>query len=366
MRTGPAFVLLIVGLVIGGVVGHFVIVPESGGEMAATEESAGGLGAPVRWKMASSFAATMPILGPSIMTFLDNLETVSAGNMSIKFYEPGALVPALEVFDAVSSGSVDVGFSPPGFWAGKEPALQLFAAVPFGPAAAEYMAFHYHGGGKEMLDELYAAHNIKGHLCGLFAPEASGWFREEIKGPEDLKGLKMRFFALGAKVMEKLGVSTQLLAPGDIFPALELGTIDATELASPAIDRNLGFYQIAKHYYFPGWHQQSTWVELMVNLDKWNSLTPAQQRVFETTCGDMVRMTIAHGEADQVPALEFLAGEGVTFHEWSPEMLALFESAWTEVVAEEAAKDEKFAAAWALLSEFRTRYAIWADLGYLK
>jgi TRAP-type mannitol/chloroaromatic compound transport system substrate-binding protein len=367
MRAGPAIVLLIIGLVIGGFGGQYVLAPGGGGSETVTSDadSGGGLGAPVRWKMASTYAGTMPILGPSIDTFLDNLETISGGNMSIRFFDPGALVPALEVFDAVSSGSVEVGYATPGFWAGKESALQLFAAVPFGPAAPEYMAWYYNGGGQAMLDELYAAHNIKSHLCGLFAPEASGWFREEITGPEDLKGLKMRFFALGAKVMEKLGVSTQLLAPGDIFPALELGTIDATELASPAIDRNLGFYQVAKHYYFPGWHQQSTWVELMVNLDKWNSLSPAQQRLFEVTCGDMVRMTIARGEADQMPALEFLSGEGVQFHRWSPEMLALFESGWNEVVAEEAAKDEKFAAAWKSLSEFRTRYATWRELGYL-
>ena len=124
----------------------------------------------------------------------------------------------------------------------------------------------YYGGGRELYDEIYARHGIKGIPCGIFPPEASGWFRTEITSLEDLKGLKMRFFALGAKVMEKVGVSTQLLAGGDIFPALELGTIDATEYASPVIDKDLGFYQIAKHYYFPGWHQQSTWLDLIINL----------------------------------------------------------------------------------------------------
>ncbi len=178
-------------------------------------------------------------------------------------------------------------------------------------------------------------------------------------------GLKMRFFALGALVMEKLGVSTQLIAPGDIYPALELGTIDATELASPAIDRDLGFYQIAKHYYFPGWHQQSTWVEMIVNLDKWNALTDRQRRIFEVACGNMVRRTIALSEAEQVTALEFFQEQGVTLHQWSPEMLALFKSAWDEVVAEEVANDETFAKVWESLDGFRTRYATWRKLGYL-
>ena len=130
----------------------------------------------------------------------------------LKFFEPGALVPALEIFDAVSTGGVDAGWATPGYWAGKVPALQLFSSVPFGPPSNEYMSWVFFGGGKEFYEELYARHNIKGMLCGIIPPEASGWFKEEIKGPEDLKGLKMRFFGLGAKVMEKVGVSTQLLS----------------------------------------------------------------------------------------------------------------------------------------------------------
>ena len=201
------------------------------------------------------------------MRLQDEVSKVSGGNINIKYFEPSALVPPLEIFDAVSTGGIDAGWSTPGYWAGKVPALQLFSSVPFGPPASEYMSWIYFGGGKDFYEELYARHNIKGVLCGIIPPEASGWFREEIKGPEDLKGLKMRFFGLGAKVMEKVGVSTQLLAGGDIYPALELGTIDSTEFAMPAIDLELGFYQIAKHYYFPGWHQQSTFMELMINLE---------------------------------------------------------------------------------------------------
>jgi TRAP-type mannitol/chloroaromatic compound transport system substrate-binding protein len=180
------------------------------------------------------------------------------------------------VFDAVSTGGINAGWSTPGYWAGKVPALQLFSSVPFGPPANEYMSCVCYLRWLWFYEGLYARHNIKGMLCGIIPPEASGWFREEIQGPEDLKGLKMRFFGLGAKVMEKVGVSTQLLAGGDIYPALELGTIDSTEFSMPAIDIELGFYQIAKHYYFPGWHQQSTFLELIINLEKWNALTETQ------------------------------------------------------------------------------------------
>lgn len=365
---------LIVGLAAGGLAVHFGLLerfapgapPEAGApETAAPEAESAPEGGKVRWKLASAYSSNLPILGDLIARFIDNLDIMSGGEVKVQYFEPGALVPPLEIFDAVAQGSVDMGYSTPGFWAGKDAALQLFASVPFGPAAPEYMAWYYHGGGREMLDELYARHNLKGLLCSIFPPEASGWFREEIASVEDLKGLKMRFFALGARVMEKLGVSTQLLAPGDIYPALELGTIDATELSSPAIDRTLGFHEIATHYYFPGWHQQSTWAEILINLDNWNGLSPRRQRLFDVACGDMVREGIAWGEAAQVPALEFLREQGVRFHRWSPEILATFAAAWDEVAREEAAANESFARAWESLKAFRERYATWRDLGYL-
>ena len=370
---------IIIALVIGLGVGYYgrtyrsTEAPVPGAETAsapASEAAApaadSGLGEPISWKLASTYTSTLALVGPSGQAFIDDVDALSGGNMKLKFFEPGALVPAFEVFDAVSTGSVDAGYATPGFWSGKVPALQLFAAVPFGPASAEYMAWYYYGGGEALFDEIYVQHNIKSHLCGLFAPEASGWFRTEITSVEELSGLKMRFFGLGARVMEKLGVSTQLLAPGDIFPALELGTIDATELASPAIDQSLGFHQIAKHYYFPGWHQQSTWVEMMVNLDKWNALSAQQQRIIEVACGRMVTRTIALSEAKQVPSMEFFQSQGVTLHEWSPEILAALKVAWGEVLTEEVAADETFARVWQSLSEFRTRYATWRELGYLK
>ena len=320
----------------------------------------------VKWKMASAFPGSLVQIGTLGVRLQNQISKISGGNITIKFFEPSALVPALEIFDAVSTGGVDAGWGTPGYWAGKVPALQLFSSVPFGPPATEYMSWVYFGGGKEFYEELYARHNIKGMLCGIIPPEASGWFRKEIKGPEDLKGLKMRFFGLGAKVMEKVGVSTQLLAGGDIYPALELGTIDSAEFSMPAIDLELGFYQIAKHYYFPGWHQQSTFMELMINLEKWNALSVTQQAQIEATCGDNFRHAIAEGEGIQGPALKILQEKGVELHTWSPEMLAIFENGWNEVVTELVESDEDFAKIWASLTDFRKNYKVWKELGYLK
>ena len=180
-----------------------------------------------------------------------------------------------------------------------------------------------------------------------------------------MKGMKMRFFGLGAKVMEKIGVSTQLIAGGDIFPALELGTIDATEFSMPAVDLNLGFYQVAKHYYFPGWHQQSTLFELMINMDKWNKLSDTQKVQIEVTCGDNMRNSIAEGDAIQIEALETLKSKGVMIHKWSNEILETLENAWMEVVEEESAKNEDFKRSWNSLNDFRKNYKTWKNLGYL-
>lgn len=278
MKPVSTLVVLIIGLVLGALADRFLLGSDeemTAGESAmAPETPAATAEDPIKLKMASAYSGTLVMVGTLGHKLVDNLDAISGGSLKVEFFDPGALVPALEIYDAVSTGSVDVGFATPGFWAGKEPALQLFSAVPFGPGAPEYLAWMYYGGGQQLYQELYNAKGIHGVLCGLFPPEASGWFREEIKSVEDLQGLKMRFFGLGARVVEKLGVSTQLLAPGDIYPALELGTIDATELASPPIDRDMGFYQIAKHYYFPGWHQQSTWVDIIFNLDIWNGLSP--------------------------------------------------------------------------------------------
>ena len=166
--------------------------------------------------------------------------------------------------------------------------------------------------------------------------------------------------------MEKLGVSTQLIAGPDIYPALERGTIDATEFSMPAVDLDWGFYQVAKHAYFPGWHQQSTMFDVMINKEKWDALTDQQRAIIEITCGDNMREGLAEGEAIQGTALAELKEKGVEIHKWSPEILEALEAAWLEVVEEDKAKSENFAKVWESYSTFREEYTVWGDLGYLK
>jgi TRAP-type mannitol/chloroaromatic compound transport system substrate-binding protein len=320
----------------------------------------------VRWKLTSSYPSTLDVLGQNILRVIDNIKVMTDGNFDIQFNEPGALVPALEVFDAISKGSIQAAYTSTGFHAGRVPHMIFFSSVPFGPGVNEYVAWIQHGGGKELYDAGYAEHNIKGFQCGIVVAESSGWFREEITSLDQFKGLKMRFFGLGAKVMGKLGVSTQLLAAADIYPALERGVIDATEFSYPSLDKSLGFYEIAKHNYFPGWHQQASFVELIMNMDAWNELPASYQKVVEVACNEANIWVMGAAEAKQGEAIAFHESKGVQIHMWPPEFIDAFRQAWQEVAEEEAAADPRFKQIYDNYQAFRTSYAQWREVGYLK
>ena len=364
-------IVIVVCALLVGAVGGFLAAPRDSGEPGqpgpeSVAGTAGGDIAQVRWKMASAFGSQWPIQGELGIHLVNQVEEVTGGSVKIQFFEPNALVPPLEMFDAVSQGSIDAAWASAGLWAGKIPALQFFTAVPFGPGIGEYLGWLYADGAEETYRALYAPHGIHAMHCGLHSPEGSGWFREEIESIEDLRGLKMRFFGLGARVMEKLGVSTQLLAGGDIFPALELGAIDAAEYSMPVIDLNQGFYQVAKHYYFPGWHQQTSLFELLVSIDRWNELSLVQQAQIEIVCEANFVRGAAMGEAAQSKALAELEALGVQFHHWSPEILDAMRQGWQEVVAEESAKDADFARVAESYFAFHEAYRKWAEYGYLR
>ena len=321
----------------------------------------------VRMQVAGAFPSTTGLLGPTQLYLVDALKKVSGGSIDAKFFEPGALVPANQYLDAVGNGSLDAAWTVSGFWTGKDIAFAMFASVPFGPEAGEYMAWMRHGGGYKLMEELHAKYNVgKVLMCGLIAPEASGWFRKEIKSAEDLKGLKMRFFGLGANVMQKLGVATQLLQAGEIFQALQLGTIDATEFSMPVMDLTLGFHQVAKHYYFPGWHQMSTINELIISKQKWAELSDTQKFQVELACDSTMMRQLAEGEAVQGKAMAEIRSKGVTFHYWPKEILELYKKTWDEVAKEQADKSPEFKKAWESYSAFRKEYAVWKQYGYLK
>jgi TRAP-type mannitol/chloroaromatic compound transport system substrate-binding protein len=317
--------------------------------------------------MTSTFPGGMALIGDMAKNKLPaKIARASGGELELRFHEPGALVPAGQAMDSVSSGAVDAAWAGAGWYSGKDVAFNLFSTVPFGPGIGEYMAWMYYGGGLEIARDMFAKYDLHNIPCAIIPPEASGWFRKEIKSVADLKGLKMRFFGLGAKVMEKLGVATQQLPPGEIFQALQLGALDATEFSLPAMDKTLGFFQVAKFYYFPGWHQQATFFDLYINKKKWDSLSPQHKAIIELACGDTMREAIAEGEAAQWAAIKEMQEKGgVQIRKWPAEILAAYQKAWDEVVAEEAAKNENFKKIYASYQEFRKNYAIWREHAYL-
>jgi TRAP-type mannitol/chloroaromatic compound transport system substrate-binding protein len=321
----------------------------------------------VRWKMQSAFASSLTHLGPSGVRFSKDIERMSGGRFEMKFFEPGALVPALECFDAVSKGSVEACWTTPGYHTGKYPALAFFTSVPFGPNIGEFLAWKWFGGGNKLRDEIYAKHDMIAFDCFCIGPETSGWFRNEVKSIAELKGLKMRFFGLGAQVMQKLGVSTQLLAAADIYQALERGVIDATEFSMPMMDIKLGFHQIAKYNYFPGWHQQVSCSEFLMNKKAYDALPDHYKAMIDVAGKAQVAFTYAETEAMQFDAMaEMRDKHKVQVKRWDDQTLQAFEKAWLEVIQEESAKDPLFKKVADHYLDFRKKYAIWGEAQSMK
>ncbi len=323
---------------------------------------------PVLLKVPVWFPTTLPALGTSPAWVAKHINAIG-GDLTMKTYEPKKLVPPKEMLEAVSKGQVNAGYTTPGYNMGKlGDKGAIFSAVPFGPDAPEFLAWVYYGNGRKLWQKTYddAGFNVQSIPCGIIAPETSGWFSKEIKKPKDLKGLRMRFFGLGARVMEKLGVATSQLPGGEIVPALQKGAIDATEFSMPAIDKRLGINKILKYNYFPGWHQPATLFDLIVNKDTWNNkMSSGQRTIVELACRAVMADALAMGESMQFDTMKENAAAGTINKYWSVKMLATFKKQWDIVVGEMIAKDPAFKVVWDDLQAFRANYAIWNEWAYL-
>jgi TRAP-type mannitol/chloroaromatic compound transport system substrate-binding protein len=319
-------------------------------------------------RAACAYPASLTGLGTAPGWIADRIDTLSGGSLKMKVYQPGKLVKTMEILGTVSGGKINAGFAASGYWVGTMPAAAFFTSVPFGPSPAEFLSWMYHGNGMKLYQEMYdkAGYNVKVFPCTLGPPETAGWYRKEINSVEDLKGLKMRFFGLGALVMQKLGVNVTSSTPGGVFSSLEKNVIDATEYSMPSVDAKAGFYKVAKYNYFPGWHQQSVILELLLNKDVWKKMSPRQKMCIETLCQAATSDIFALSESLQGIALkENVEKHGVEMRYWSDEMLEKFKKAWLEVVKEQCAKDAFFKKVWDDLSAFRANYALWGAYGFL-
>jgi TRAP-type mannitol/chloroaromatic compound transport system substrate-binding protein len=316
----------------------------------------------VRLQVQSAWPLTLPASGRDAQHFADTINTISGGSIDIRLHGAGALVPPLEIFDAVQRGTLDAGYTSPLYVAGKWPAVQLFGGVPMGPDIIGYVGWIYNGGGLDIWREIYGAEGVVTVPCGLMDSEAGGWYREPIETVDDLQGLRLRFAGLAGEVMRKLGASTVLLAGGDIFPNLERGVIDGLEFSMPAIDAAMGFEQIVKNYYLPGWHQPAAINELIINQARWDSMTDAQQAMIETVCRETMLWGLTSTYTENAEAIQKFSDAGVEIREFSDELLEAFEQATEEVMAEQSAQDPMFARAWESLNEYRSRGELWENL----
>ncbi|MGI9325177.1 MAG: TRAP transporter substrate-binding protein [Pseudomonadales bacterium] len=367
MLSHRAAGLAVVVALFAGIIGSLALRAPggSGAETVAGGSGPGNAPARISWRVPAAFQSTMPVLGDNILYVTGALEAATDGAIHLKVFEPGELMPAFSITDAVRDGKVQAGYTWLGYDQGKVPASALLGAVPFGMEPWEFSAWWYEGGGQALGEALYQPHNIHPIFCGITGPETAGWFRFQINELSDLQGLKIRFAGIGGKVMERLGASVTMLPGGEIFQALEKGAIDATEFALPIVDQSLGFDRVAKYNYYPGWHQPATGMHFVVNLELWRSLTPAQQATMEMACTAGVTRNLARSEALQGAVIAGFPAHGVSAQSLPESILRELEVVATEVLDEEAAKDPMFAKILSAQRQFRKDYQHWKQRAYL-
>src|SRR5260221_12935165 len=235
----------------------------------------------LKWRMASSFPKSLDTLYGAGEVLTKYVADMSDNKFQMRIFAAGEIVPGLQVLDDVQTGTAEIGHTAGGYYVGRDPTFAFDTAIPFGMNSRQQDAWMNWGGGLELMREFYKDYNVYGIPCGATGAQMGGWFRREIKTVDDLKGLKMRIFGIAGNVVSRLGVVPQQLAGGDIYPALEKGTIDAAEWVGPYDDEKLGFNKDAPHYYYPGWWEGGPMLLGIVNLDKWNSLPKSYQSVIE-------------------------------------------------------------------------------------
>src|SRR5690242_6489023 len=233
----------------------------------------------LKWRLTASWPKSLDTLYGACETFSKYVSEATDGKFQIQLFAGGEIVPALQALDAVQNGTVEMGHSAQYYYIGKDPTWALFCATPFGLNTRQQNAWFYEGDGQKLIDEFGAKYNTKCLLMGNTGAQMGGWFKKEINSVDDLKGLKMRIGGWAGKTLGKLGVVPQQIAGGDIYPALEKGTIDATEWVGPYDDEKLGFYKVAQFYYYPGWWEGGTTNHLLINQAKWNELPKSYQAI---------------------------------------------------------------------------------------
>lgn len=310
------------------------------------------------WKLVTAWPPNLPVNHEIVVQFAEDVTTMSRGRLTLKVYAGGELIPPLEAFDAVSQGAVEMAHAASYYWAGKVPAAQFLTVVPFGMTQKGAWAWIYGGEGMALWRELYAPFNIIPFPMGNTGIQMGGWFNKKIESIEDLKGLKMRIPGLGGKVLAKAGGNPVLLSAAEIYTALERGTIDATEWVGPLHDVRFGLDRAARYYYYPGWHEPGTQLELLLNANAWNSLPDDLKLIVESAAARASLNMNGLTEVGNAKAFSELRQKShVEILQFPDEVIQRLAEMTREVMAEEAAKDADFARLLNSYEAFRAQQA---------
>jgi TRAP-type mannitol/chloroaromatic compound transport system substrate-binding protein len=313
----------------------------------------------VKWRLTSSFPKSLDTLWGAAETISKFVAEATDNKFQVQTFAAGEIVPGLQALDAVSNGTVECCHTAAYYYVGKDPTFPLFCAVPFGLNARQQNAWFYDAGAQKLMDDFTKKFNVQSFLAGNTGCQMGGWFRKEIKEPGDLNGLKMRIAGLAGQVMAKLGVVPQQLAGGDIYPALEKGTVDAAEWVGPYDDEKLGFFKVAQYYYYPGWWEGGTTNHLMINIEKWNALPKSYQAVLQAAAGYANVEEQAKYDARNPAALKRLVAAGAQLRPFTQPIMEACLKAANEVYADISSKNPDFKKVYDNMIAFRSDEYLW-------
>jgi len=321
----------------------------------------------VRWRLAASWPRSIDVPFGACETVAKYVAEATDNKFQIQLFAAGEIVPALQVLDAVQNSTVEMCHTATYYFIGKDPTWALFCAVPFGLNTRQQNAWYYDGDGLKLMNEFGKKYNVYSLVAGNTGAQMGGWFRKEINTVDDLKGLKFRIGGWAGKTLQKLGVVPQQIAAGDIYPALEKGTIDAAEWVGPYDDEKLGFYKIAQYYYYPGWWEGGTANHFMINLEKWNALPKNYQAIVTAAAGFTNIQQTGRYDARNPGALKRLAAAGTQLRPFSQAIMEACLKASQEVNAETSAANPDYKKVWDSILAFRNDEYLWwqvAEFGY--
>jgi TRAP-type mannitol/chloroaromatic compound transport system substrate-binding protein len=319
----------------------------------------------VKWRLTSSFPKSLDTIYGAAETFSKYVAAATDNKFQIQVFAAGEIVPGLQAADAVSNGTVEACHTASYYFWGKDPTFAIGTAIPSGLNARQQNAWNYYGGGIDLLNEFYGGYSIYGLPCGNTGAQMGGWFRKEIKSVADLNGLKMRIGGFGGKVISKLGVVPQQIAGGDIYPALEKGTIDATEWVGPYDDEKLGFYKVAPYYYYPGWWEGGAMLHVFMNKAKWEELPAAYKGAVKAAAEAANANMMSNYDHANPAAIRSLVAKGAQLRPFPNDvMTASFEAAQS-TYAELVGSNPKFKKVYESLAAFRKDTYLWAQISEL-